>query len=105
MQRDGLPYGVDEGDFAHEVGVAEQRGDEARRGLAAGYEAFGTELGDVSKLLFQTQRGGGRGGGGSTMPVCGSTLRLTVSTATTWVLCVFHAQYLRQFAMETLAQG
>lgn len=40
-----------------------------------------------------------------TMPEFGSTKRERVSTATTWLDWVFHAQYLRQFAIETLSQG
>jgi len=40
-----------------------------------------------------------------TIPVLGSTLRLSVSTATTCVLWVFQEPYFLQFAIETLAQG
>lgn len=44
------------------------------------------------------------GWGGLTIPVCGSTLRERVSTATTCALWVFQAQYFRQFAIDTARQ-
>ena len=36
-----------------------------------------------------------------TMPVDGSTLRDSVSTATTWFVDLFQGEYLSQFAVET----
>ena len=39
-----------------------------------------------------------------TMPVAGSTIRETVSTAMTWLELLFQGQYFRQFAVDTSSQ-